>query len=235
MKAPVSNHHDFRESWLRAAATELRPYFTEVGFPLPDSIRFAIAFPSTGRKGKRVGECWHSTASDDATFEIFLRADLADPIEVLGALVKELVHTVLPADAGHGKQFKDVALRVGLQGPMRKAQPGVLLLTRLTELAATLGPLPHASLHLDHSPLTAISVPVDRPKKQRARMLKASCATNGCGFIVRVAGQQVRDVGPPHCPLHGPMAVEFSAEEPPKMPVHPMDRPYLAAVAEERA
>jgi hypothetical protein len=211
VKAPV-NRHDFRESWLRAAANELRPYFAECGYPLPENIRFAIAFTSTGRKGKRVGECWHSTSSDDAFFEIFLRADLADPAEVLGVLVKELVHTVLPADAGHGKMFKQAALAVGLQGPMRKARPGILLQTRLAEIAATLGPLPHASLHIDHTPLTAVSVAVDRPKKQRARMLKASCATEGCGYLVRVAGQQVKDIGPPHCPRHGPMVVEFPAE-----------------------
>jgi hypothetical protein len=64
VKAPV-NRHDFRESWLRAAAAELRPYFATVGYSLPDNIRFAIAFTSTGRKGKRLGECWHSSTSDD--------------------------------------------------------------------------------------------------------------------------------------------------------------------------
>src|SRR5271165_2018059 len=99
VKAPV-NRHDFRESWLRAAAAELRPYFASVGYPLPDNIRFAIAFTSTGRKGQRVGECWHSSTSDDATYEIFIRADLAEPVEVLGVLVKELVHTALPSDSG---------------------------------------------------------------------------------------------------------------------------------------
>lgn len=217
MKSPV-NRHDFRESWLRAATAELRPYFASVGYPLPDNIRFAIAFTSTGRKGKRVGECWHSSTSEDNSYEIFLRADLAEPVEVLGVLVKELVHTALPADAGHGKRFKDAALRIGLQGPMRKAQPGVLLQNRLTEVAAAVGPLPHASLHIDQAPLTAVSVAVDRPKKQRARMLRARCDADGCGYLVRVAGQQVKDIGPPHCPKHGPMTVEFPTEdEPPEV------------------
>ena len=209
VKAPV-NRHDFRESWLRAAAAELRPYFASVGYPLPDNIRFALAFTSTGRKGKRLGECWHSSSSGDATYEIFLRADLAEPVDVLGVLVKELVHTALPAGVGHGKLFKAAALKIGLQGPMRKARPGVLLQNRLTEVAAALGPLPHASLHIEQSPLTAVAV--DRPKKQRARMLKAHCDADGCGYLVRVAGQQVKDIGPPHCPKHGPMTVEFPSE-----------------------
>jgi hypothetical protein len=211
VKAPV-NHHDFRESWLRAAASELRPYFASVGYPLPDNIRFAIAFTSTGRKGKRLGECWHSSTSDDSSYEIFLRADLAEPIGVLGVLVKELVHTALPADAGHGRQFRQAAIQIGLQGPMRKATPGVLLQTRLNEIAVILGPLPHASLHIDQAPLVAVSVAVDRPKTQRARMLKAHCDVGGCGYLVRLAAQHVKEIGPPHCPKHGPMRVEFPAE-----------------------
>ena len=52
MKAPINNHQEFREGWLRAATAELGPYFASVGYPLPDDIRFAIAFTSTGRKGK---------------------------------------------------------------------------------------------------------------------------------------------------------------------------------------
>jgi hypothetical protein len=211
VKAPV-NHHDFREGWLRAAASELRPYFASVGYPLPDNIRFAIAFTSTGRKSKRVGECWHSAASDDGAYEIFLRADLAEPVEVLGVLVKELIHTTIPPDAGHGKLFKAAALKIGLQGPMRKTEPSVLLQNRLTELAATLGPLPHASLHIDQTPLTAVSVALDRPKKQRGRMIKAECAGEGCGYTLRVAAKWVRDIGPPLCPRHGAMSVDLPPE-----------------------
>src|SRR3954454_15256776 len=97
MKA--SNYHDTRESWLRAATTDLRPYFTAQGYPLPDKIRFAIGFPSTRRKGNRVGECWHASTSAYEHFEIFIRADLDEPEKVLGVLVHELVHAVVPIDA----------------------------------------------------------------------------------------------------------------------------------------
>ena len=37
-----------------------------------------IAFPSTGRKGKRVGELWHAATSDDESFEVIVRADIAE-------------------------------------------------------------------------------------------------------------------------------------------------------------
>ena|SRR5271170_1566057 len=112
----ASNYHDTREGWLRAATNELRPFFTRCGFPLPEKIRFAIGFPSTGRKGNRVGECWHSSTSADEHYEIFIRADLDEPPKVLGVLVHELVHAVVPIDAKHGKKYRDVAVKIGLYG-----------------------------------------------------------------------------------------------------------------------
>jgi hypothetical protein len=228
MKPPPakSNVHDTRESWLlEATHKHLATYFHslnhvlpgDVPFAIPENIRLAIGFPSTGRKGKRRGEVWHSSSSEDAHYEIFIRADLADPVEVLGVLVKELIHTALPHDTGHGKLFKAAASKVGLQGRMRAAMPGTLLQERLIEIAALLGPLPHAPLHIEENPLVAVA-PVaakalDRPRKQRTRRLNAQCLAEGCGFLVNVTAKQVRDVGPPHCPKHGAMHVEFPPDD----------------------
>jgi hypothetical protein len=205
-----SNYHDTRESWLRAATDELRDYFKRSGYPLPAKIRFAIAFPSTGRKGNRVGECWHSSTSADEHFEIFIRADQSEPVEVLGVLVHELVHAVVPVDAKHGKKYRDAAVKIGLTGKMVHALPGELLQKRLDDIAASLGPLPHARLNIERG--ADNRGPADREKKQKARMLKAECEVEGCGFLVRVAAAQVRNVGPPHCPKHGAMAVDLPAE-----------------------
>jgi hypothetical protein len=130
-----SNYYDSRESWLRAATNELRPYFAGCGYPLPDKIRFAIGFPSTGRKGNRVGECWHSSTSDDEHFEIFIRADFAEPGKVLGVLV----HVVVPVEAKHGKLYRAAALKIGLQGKMVHALPGILLQSALTISPPLLG------------------------------------------------------------------------------------------------
>src|SRR5271154_1537699 len=186
MKTPEvrKNTHDTREGWLRAAAQELTPYFTSCGLTIPENIRFAIAFPSTGRRGARIGECWHSSTSEDGNYEIIVRADIADPVEVLGVLVHELTHAVLPADAGHGKLYKDAAIKIGLEGKMRHALPSQLLRPRLVELAESLGSLPHAKLNIDRG---RDNRPADRPKKQRTRLLKAECDGDGggCGYTVR--------------------------------------------------
>jgi hypothetical protein len=212
VKSPSNNYHDTRESWLRAATNELRPYFKAQGYPLPDKIRFAIGFPSTGRKGNRVGECWHSSTSADEHFEIFIRADLHEPGNVLGVLVHELVHVVVPIDAKHGKHYRAAAIKIGLQGKMVHALPGILLQKRLDDLAVTLGPLPHARLNIDRG--ADNRGPADREKKQKARMLKAECEVDGHGYIVRVAASHVRTDGPPICPKHKePMTVDLPEDD----------------------
>ncbi|WP_158920910.1 SprT-like domain-containing protein [Acidisphaera sp. S103] len=208
---PKPNKHDTRESWLRSATGELRPYFGAQDFPIPENIRFAIAFPSTGRRGTRIGECWHSSTSEDGNFEIIIRADIADPAEVLGVLVHELIHVVLPVDAGHGKQYRDAALKIGLEGQMRHAMPGRLLRDFLADLAANLGPLPHARLNIERG--RENKGPADRPKKQGTRMLKASCPDETCPYVVRIAATPAREIGPPHCPKHGAMVVEWPESE----------------------
>jgi hypothetical protein len=206
-----SNIHDSRESWLRAATNELRPYFAGCGYPLPDNIRFAIGFPSTGRKGSRVGECWHSSTSADGHFEIFIRADQSERGIVLGVLVHELVHSVVPIDAKHGKVYREAAIKIGLTGKMVHAMPGILLQKRLDELAETLGPLPHARLDIERG--ADNRGPADRRKKQGVSYHKAECEAEGCGFYVRVTGLQVKKVGPPHCPKHGAMSVDLPPDE----------------------
>lgn len=206
------NEHESRELWLKAATAALRPHFDQNGYDLPDKIRFSIGFTSTGRKSKRIGEMWHPAASKDGTYELFIRPDMAEPVEVLTILTAKLIHSVLPPEAGHGKLYKEAALKIGLQGKMREPTANSLFADRLKEIAEQLGPLPHAALDitLDPSGLR----PAGRPKKQSVRHLKAKCAEPGCGYIVRVAAKWVKELGPPHCPKHGPMTVAALTSQP---------------------
>jgi hypothetical protein len=158
-----------------------------------------------------VGECWHSSTSADEHFEIFLRADLSEPEKVLGVLVHELVLAVVPVEAKHGKHYRAAAVKIGLTGKMVHALPGELLQKRLDDLAATLGPLPHARLNIERG--ADNRGPADREKKQKARMLKAECEVEGCPYVARVAASHVRNIGPPHCPKHGPMSVDLPAAD----------------------
>ena len=203
-RAVASNTIDNRETWLRAATNTLRPMFDKAGLPLPESIRFAIAFTSTGRKGKNLGETWHSPASADGSYEIMIRADVSEPYDVLAVLVRQLVHAALPAREDSGRLYKAAATKIGLQGKMREAVPGGLLADRLSALARDMPPLPHARLDIDWKA-------IDKPKKGGGKMLKAEChgghnrETNqhddACGYTIRLSPKW-RKVGA-ECPLHG--------------------------------
>ena len=99
-------------------------------------------------------------------------------------------------------------MKIGLTGKMVHAMPGELLQKRLDDLAASLGPLPHARLNIERG--ADNRGPADREKKQKARMLKAVCEIEGHGYIVRVALSHVRTDGPPICPKHRePMTVDL--------------------------
>jgi hypothetical protein len=190
----------------------LRPLYAACGLDIPAKIRGAIAFTSRGKPGASEGakgtgqwpaECWPACATDDGYCELFVRADHDDPLAIAKIVAHELIHACLP-DAKHGKPFRDAALRLGLEGPMRHALPGQAFTVRLNEIVGAIGPLPRARLNFDRVTLAGLAV-ADRPKKQTTRMLKAECLGRGCGYTVRVAARWITECGPPHCPKHGAM------------------------------
>lgn len=205
------NTHDERALWLRAAADALRADFDASDLPLPANIRFG--FSTRGKGTQKTGECWHSPASADGAYEIFIRADQGDPLEILGILVRELVHAALPVEDSHGKKFKSAAARIGLVGKMRAAVPGHLLKARLQRLLEDLGPLPHAPLDITWSAF-------DKPKRQVGRMFKATCPGGNndagefeeCGYTIRLASKWAKDYGA-QCPKHGTIQVEFPSDD----------------------
>ena len=184
---------DTREGWLNRAALALAPTFASDNMPELPRLRVSTGFPSTGRRGKRIGECWPAAASADQSREIFIAPQLGAE-EALGVLAHEMCHAYLEAK-GHGKEFRKLALAVGLTPPMRATGVSAELKERLHALSSELGPWPGAPLDLG---LT------DR-KKQSARQLLVQCAI--CGYRARVARKWL-DVGPPYCGTveHGPMS-----------------------------
>ena len=79
-----------REEWLNSVAKGLAPTFKRLGHKLPP-FRVSIGFPSTGKRGERIGECHASTSSKDGHHEIFIRPDVDDSAEVAQVLCNELV------------------------------------------------------------------------------------------------------------------------------------------------
>ncbi len=203
--SPNTNTHTTSESWLRAATDELRPYFAKLGYTLSEKMRFSIAFTSTGKRGNIPGECWHPEASEDGYYKIILRPDTSDPVEILGILVHELAHSLLPPSVKHGKDYRKIANRIGLEGEMRHARPDPILRERLQSIVNNIGALPNAKLNY-----TAVS---DRPKQQKNRHRKAECAT--CGYTVNITAKWAK-VGLPICPYkaeHGFLQYDFPDDD----------------------
>jgi formylmethanofuran dehydrogenase subunit E len=105
---------------------------------------------------------------------------------VLDTLTHEIVHAVDDCKNGHGEKFKEIALAVGLKGPMRSAGANESLRQELARIAEKLGKYPHPRL----------SVPSGSPRAQTKRP-GAKCSK--CGYEV-VMLKKFIPMGPPMCP-----------------------------------
>lgn len=210
-----------RESWLNHVAQCMAPMFSRLEAPLPDRVRIAIGFTSTGKRSKHIGECWDNLYSEDGHFEIFIVPNLNEtndlmPLHVAAVLAHELVHAAVGIDAGHGPAFRRVAKGLGLTGKMTATVSGPDFEAALKPILANAGPLPHARLntkkHIDED--GEIQEPkTTGPKKQVNRHIKCKCEQ--CGYTARTSRKWLDKLGPPHCPTHGIMEIiEDESNEP---------------------
>ena len=108
------------------------------------------------------------------------------PFDFLDTLVHELVHAVDNCTNGHGEEFKKIAIKVGLKGPMRSAGAGDWLKRELLLIAGRLGEFPHCRL----------SLPV-RTTQKTAKRPGAKCQK--CGYEIVMLRKHLH-LGPPLCP-----------------------------------
>lgn len=178
-----------REQWLTKAITLLsRQVFKPAGMEVPQNIRVSCGWPSSRAlcKARNTGECWDTSASADGSFELFISPIQDDTVQVLKTLTHELIHTVVGTRAKHGPAFKQGMLAVGLGGKPAETEvhKGSALWEKLTAIADSLGPYPHAKLDREAK------------EKQSTRLLKVECPD--CGYVVRVTRKWL-DVGLPTC------------------------------------
>jgi len=177
--------HVNREQWLNAAVAQITPIFQNRGYKIP-TVKVSVGFPSTGGKGRHLGQCWASKSAEDNINQIFIAPHLKTPLDYLDTLVHELVHAVDNCESGHGEGFKKIAIDIGLKGPMRSAGAGELLRRDLIVIAEKLGAFPHGRLSL---PIPTAQKAVKRPS--------AVCAK--CGYEVVMLRKHLH-LGPPICP-----------------------------------
>jgi hypothetical protein len=176
--------HTVRESWLLAAIDAVRPMFLAKQHVVPD-CQVSVGFASTGNRSGHIGQCWSTRSSAAQVNQIFISPALSDPFEVIDTLVHELIHAVDDCQHKHGKEFKKIALQLGLIGPMRSAGAGPELKAKLQVLALQLGPYPHAQLLVPSKQVQSRNRP------------RAKCKT--CGYQVPML-KKFLAFGPPICP-----------------------------------
>jgi hypothetical protein len=189
-----------RQQWLEYAVEALRERFAAVGYSIPTEIRFAIGWPKRATTCGAVGECWATSASSDRHAELFVSPELTEGGRILDVLAHELVHATVGTEVGHGKPFRDCALKIGLVGPMRSTTPGPEFTAWAAAFIQRVGLYPAGYL---------IDV-----KKQGTRMHK--CACSRCGYTVRITRKWLTLAGPPICPTD---RIPLTAEGAPAAPL----------------
>ena len=182
----ATTNHLTRESWLQAAVALLRAMFAANNFVVPD-CQVSCGFTSTGVRSGHIGQCWSKKSAANEVNQIFISPTLSSAFEVIDTLTHELVHAVDDCQHKHGKEFKKIALKMGMQGPMRSAGAGPELKAKLNELLEKLGPYPHGHLK------------VSMQKAPRINRPRARCAQ--CGYQVPML-KKFLSYGPPLCPRH---------------------------------
>jgi 4-hydroxy-tetrahydrodipicolinate reductase len=147
MAQPISTGTETREQWLGRAIEMMRPEFAAAGAPLPENLAVSCSWPS-GNPQTVIGECWVAEASSRDYVEVFISPVLDQVAGIQGVLVilrHELVHAA--GRRGHGKEFKALAVELGLTGPMTAtvASPELLNFINWT-LLPQLGKYPHGAI-----------------------------------------------------------------------------------------
>ncbi len=94
----------------------------------------------------------------------------------------------------HGKDFRRVAIAVGLTGKMTSTVATDALKQRLNALILQIGQFPGAALN-----------PSAPRKKEATRMIKMQC--NDCGFIARASRSAIERAGLPTCGCGGTIEI----------------------------
>lgn len=195
-----------RETWLEEMTQKyVIPHFTECGFeylaystvPIKFSVSFIEGVRSSGKGTKTIGAHYSHHFSKGGEQHILIHPSLENSVQVVGVLIHELIHAQLPTDAGHGKEFRNIALKVGLCGKMTATEETDELKEKIASWVKKVGEYPHKSFDVSKS-----------RKKQTTRMLKVECLSDNefCGngtYKVRMSRTLIENFGCPVCPNCG--------------------------------
>ena len=176
-----------RKEWFDRALVEVKKLFASHGYMVPD-VEVSFGFTSKGLRSSTVGECWSRNASTSKVNHIFISPANTDSLKILSTLIHECIHAIDDCQHGHGKEFKEIALKIGFKVPMRSTPAGEKPKAQMVEIVNRIGEFTAPRITAVHQP---------RLHKPPAR---ARCAK--CGYTVSML-KQFLILGPPVCPVHG--------------------------------
>lgn len=185
-----------REAWMLAAVEAFRPWFIEEGEVLPP-VRISMGWPGgRGNKQNVLGQCWAASAVDDGVPALFVTPSQRDAVEVLETILHESIHAA--GHMHHRSPFQKVARKFGFVNggkakTSREQSPD--LYATLDEMAAALGPFPHAAVT---SAGGLGGLDPKGPPVQSTRMLKVWCENDG--YTLRATKKWLQ-VAIPACPV----------------------------------
>lgn len=143
-----------REEWLNKAMEHLIDSVFQ-GINVPNNIKVSCGFAGVGKPKKMagfkvhvLGVCCPSELSTGGFTEIFIDPILDESSRVLDVLVHEMIHAILGSGKGHGKEFKKIALSVGLEGKMTSTVASEALKEKLDKIVEQIGEYPHKAYQL---------------------------------------------------------------------------------------
>ena len=191
-----------RETWLESMIDKAVPLFVFFWFNISEireKLKVSCSFiqGSRGNKLKNaIGVHYNPTISAEGFHEMMIQPSLSDSVQVVGVLIHEMVHAIQThlyhnengflSVKPHGKEFRKMAIAVGLEGKMTATTESPELKIKIEKWIKEIGIYPHAKMTLN-----------DSRKKQTTRMLKLECH---CGYIARCSGGAIINYGlPSHC------------------------------------
>ena len=158
--------------------------------PCPTISALLLPSPQPAAEGNVLANAGIRSASGDARYEIFIRADLAIPIDVLGVLMKEL-HPYRPARRCRSRQTVQGsgAQDWSASAAAERRRPRRSLMQKLEELPRRSAPcLTPSSISAGTRSLPSASQSTV-PRSRKRGCSKHGATDEECGYTLRVSAQ----------------------------------------------